>query len=140
MRREIGGFIPRVVRRRLYDHDLDRFEDYSDSEEVAESTLDEIGEGLIDELRVEFLDQFPGGETETYTFTDFLKQSVQTLQWRIDRDIPEKLKRGVMSKEDAQAAIEVCKLSIEAIKSRLRKGPVSLSPNLILPGDKDFHL
>jgi len=125
--------------RRMYPHLLDRHESYEQAKALADKSIDDIGESIIDEMRIQFKEQFPGGENDSYNFTDFLGQSVQTLQWRIDEDIPEKLKKGIMDKEDAEAAMEIAATARDAIKRRLSKGLVSLG-NLVLPGDSKFRI
>lgn len=90
---------------------LDKFENYtSDSPELEESI-----NSVVDDLFEEYCEQFPIAPPN-YTFRDFLEDALSTIKWRLEVDIPEKLKRNIVTREDAERACYVLYKSFEKIK------------------------
>ncbi|RLJ09703.1 MAG: hypothetical protein DRP15_02740, partial [Candidatus Aenigmatarchaeota archaeon] len=87
----------------------------SDSPELEESI-----NSVVDDLFEEYCEQFPIAPPN-YTFRDFLEDALKTIKWRLEVDIPEKLKRNIVTREDAERACYVLYKSFEKIKQYITK-------------------
>ncbi len=95
---------------------LDKFETYQATDPEVESSIASV----VDDLYIEYKKQFPFGVVG-YSFREFLEDALFTIKWRVETDIPEKLKRGIITKEDAERALYVLYKSFNKIKEYLQR-------------------
>jgi len=73
-------------------------------------------------------------------FEQYMKESLQTMIWRKDDEVPMRLETGVITKVDAVANTEFLEILIEYAKKALEEAAKETTSNVIRPYNADGSL